>query len=179
MKIRLTILLLMCSICFTLSAQGDSFQLSIIEYLNNNGTETQYKNAYEEMFEVLKKQFTVPEVPESVWTELKSDKQESLKEIIAFLTFAYRKHFTETEIEEMASFYKTAAAQKLVNRAQELSNEDNDQIMAFFNSDIGKKIEAKRPELSVDIAEISGHWSRELFAEKMGVLVKKGYSPEQ
>ena len=174
MKIRSLFLTLFCTICFSVSAQVDSFQENIIEYLNNNGTESQYSEAYDEMFVVLKKQFT--DVPEEVWSEVKMEKDKSMQEIIEFLTYAYRKHFTEAEIVEMATFYKTETARKLVLGTNDLTNEDNDKIMEFFNSAVGKKIEAKREVLSVDIAEISGHWSRDLFGKKMSVLVKKGYT---
>jgi hypothetical protein len=175
-KIRPLLLTLFCGICFSVSAQIDSFQKNIIDYLNSNGTEEQYSEAYEGMFDVLKKQFVNPVVPEEVWIELKQGKKESLQELIAFLTFAYRKHFTEADILKMTEFYKSEAGQKMVYNAPDISVEDNDKIVAFFTSDLGKKIESKREALLVDVAEISRTWSRELFAEKMSLLVKKGYS---
>lgn len=179
MKIRILFLTVFCAICYSASAQVDSFQENIIEYLNNNGTKAQYSDAYEQMFEVLKSQFETADVPASVWTDLKSNKSKSIDDIINFLTFAYRKHFTEAEIKKMATFYKSEAAQRMIRQSSEMTQEDNDEVLAFFNSDIGRKIEGKRAELSVDISEISGHWSRELFAEKMGALIKQGYSPQQ
>lgn len=179
MKIRNLFLTLFSAICFVASAQVDSFQENIVDYLNNNGTKAQYSDAYDQMFEVLESQFTTADVPESVWTELKSTKPESLEGIVNFLTFAYRKHFTEAEIKKMATFYKSEAAQRMITQSPDATQEDNDEVLAFFNSDLGRKIEGKRAELSVDISEISGHWSRELFAEKMGVLIKQGYSPQQ
>ena len=174
MKIRLLFLTLFCSICFPLSAQVDVFQENIIEYLNINGTENQYNDAYDEMFDVLKDQFL--DVPDKEWNELKVGKNESVQDVIKFLAFAYRKHFTESDIVEMTNFYKTETAQKLVAGSNDLTNTDNDKIMEFFQSDLGKKIESKREPLSVDIAEISSTWSREIFAGKMSTLIKKGYS---
>ncbi len=174
MKRRSLFLTLFCCICFSVSAQVDSFQQNIIEYLNNNGTESQYNEAYDQMFVVLNRQFV--DVPEEVWNEIKKGKDKSVQDVIEFLTFAYRKHFTEAEIIKMETFYKTETARKLVLGTNDLTNEDNDKIMEFFESEIGKKIEAKRQDLSVDIAEISSHWSRDLFGEKMSLLVKKGYT---
>lgn len=174
MKIQPQFLTLFCFICFSVSAQVDSFQQNIIEYLNNNGTESQYNDAYDQMFEVLKNQFV--EVPEEIWIEVRKGKDKNVQDVIKFLTFAYRKHFTEAEIVEMATFYKTETARKLVLGTNDLTNEDNDKILEFFDSEVGKKIEAKRQDLSVDISEISSHWSRDLFGEKMSLLVKKGYT---
>ena len=176
MKIRPLLLTLFCSICFSVSAQIDSFQQNIIDYLNSNGTEVQYSEAYDGMFDVLKKQFVNPVVPDEVWIELKQGKDKSVQEALAFLSFAYRKHFTEGDIVKMTEFYKSEAGQKMVNHAPDISAEDNDKINAFFSSALGKKIDTKREALSVDIAEISRSWSRDLFAAKMSILVKKGYS---
>jgi hypothetical protein len=174
MKIRLLLLTLFCSIYFPLSAQVDAFQENIIEYLNSNGTEIQYGDSYDELFNILKEQFL--DVPDKEWSELKVGKDESVQDVIKFLAFAYRKHFTESDIVEMTNFYKTESAKKLVSGSNDLTDEDQENINEFFKSDIGKKIESKRDALSIDIAEISNTWSRELFAEKMSALVKKGYS---
>lgn len=175
MKIRYLFLTLFLTICFSVTAQVDSFQQDIIDYLNINGTPQQYEGAYEEMFNLLKKQFASANVPEEFWVNLYQGKEKSVDEVIAFLTFAYRKHFTREEIAEMTKFYETEAAQKMVLQSGDLSSEENEKITAFFNSEIGKKIEEKRDALSEDIAEISGHWSRDLFSEKMSALVKAGY----
>ena len=174
MKIRLVFLTLFCSIYFPLSAQVDAFQENIIEYLNSNGTEKEYSDAFEDMFDVIKKQFL--NVPDEVWIELKVRKEESVQDAIKFVAFAYRKHFTESDIVKMTNFYKTESAKKLVSGSTDLTNEDQENINAFFQSDIGKNIASKRVALSADVEEISNTWSRELFAEKMSALVKKGYS---
>jgi len=179
MKIRFLFLTLFCGICFSVSSQVDSFQQNIIEYLNCNGTDTQYAQAYDDIFEVLKKQFTVPEVPEEVWRELKVDKAESVQNAIVFLTFAYRNHFTEAEIIDMTTFYQTEAAQKMMLNASNISKEENVQIQTFLNSKIKKKMDAKQEALLVDIDEITRHWRTDLFAEKMKILIKKKYSTKQ
>ncbi|MEM7186449.1 MAG: DUF2059 domain-containing protein [Bacteroidota bacterium] len=176
-SIFLTVFLL---VCFAGGAQVDDFQKDIIKYLNVNGTQQQYDQAYDEMFVVLRKNFENASVPESVWSDMKKDKAESLKEITEFLTFAYRKHFTRDEIGEMYTFYKTAAAQKMMKQDMgPLTEKENVQIALYFESAVAQKVEATLPALSEDISEISGHWSRDLFAGKMKELLKLGYVPEQ
>jgi hypothetical protein len=128
---------------------------------------------------VLEEQFASANVPKEFWQELQANKKKSLDEVIAFLTFAYRKHFTQQEIAQMYAFYKTEAAQKMMDQSAELSYEENEQLAVFYDSDVGKKVDAKRYELSQDITEISSHWSRELFAEKMKALLSAGYTPKQ
>ncbi|GAB5401406.1 MAG: hypothetical protein Aureis2KO_29910 [Aureisphaera sp.] len=165
------------SICFSVNAQVDDYQQDIINYLSINGTYEQYSVAYDEMFTVLKKQFQTANVPDSKWVELQKDKTESLKEVVRFLSFAYRKHFTQDEINTMYEVYNSDAAKEMMATQGMLNRNGNAEITAFFESDLGKKIESKRPELTEDISTISAHWSRELFAAKMSNLVKSGYSP--
>ncbi len=176
---RSLFLTLFLAFCFSVHAQVDAYQQDIINYLNINGTHQQYSNAYDEMFVVLKKQFATANVPESKWEELKKNKEESLEEIIKFLSFAYRKHFTQDEINTMYKVYSSDAAQEMIANQGTITKNDNKEIIAFFESDLGKKIESKRAELSEDIAEISGHWSRDLFAATMSNLIKSGYSPQR
>jgi len=163
-------------VCFTGVAQMDQYQKDIITYLNVNGTQQQYDQAYEDMFVVLKRNFETADIPNKVYKELKSDKSESLKEVTRFLSFAYRKHFTHEEIVLMTHFYKSDAAQKMLKlKKGPLSEAENAQINAYFDGDLAKKVKEKMPELSEDISEISGHWSRDLIGAKMSALVKMGY----
>ncbi len=172
-------LTLFLTICFSVTAQVDEYQQDIVNYLSINGTYDQYSVAYDDMFEVLKKQFQTANVPDSKWEEMKKDKNESLKEVVNFLSFAYRKHFTQEEINKMYKVYNSKAAQEMMSSQGTLTRNGNAEIDAFFDSDLGKKIAMKRNELSQDIGEISGHWSRDLFAAKMSDLIKSGYSPKQ
>jgi hypothetical protein len=175
MKTGFLILTLFLSFCFSANSQADPFQQDIVDYLNSNGTREQYSTTYEEIFLVLKKQFEVSNVPDSVWKEIKKDKEKSLDGIINFLTFAYRRHFTRNEIQQMHRFYQSEAARQMMESPVGLTKEQNDSINAFSSSDLGKKIEEKSAALSEDIEAISQHWSRDLFGEKMSALVKKGY----
>lgn len=173
---RSLLLTLFSLVCFLGTAQIDSYQDDIIKYLNVNGTQEQYSHAYEEMFDVLKVNFETANVPDKVWEELKADKAESLEEVTKFLTFAYRKHFTQPEIKAMTKFYESNAAQKMLNQNSEAITESENLIIeTYLKSDIALKVENKLPELSQDISEISAHWSRDLFGAKMSALVKLGY----
>lgn len=164
------------ALTFTVSAQVDSYQRDIINYLTINGTVEQYGLVYDELFKVLKKQVASIDTPDTFWKTLKEGKEESLDELIFILSFAYRKHFTQDEIGELTKFYKTDAAQKMISNSPNLTEEDNDIITDFYASDIAVKVEAKHDDLSKDILEVSSTWSRELFSEKMGVIVKGGYA---
>lgn len=165
--------------CFSVSAQVDTYQEDIIKYLNVNGTYQQYDQAYDGMFDVLKRNFSSADIPDKVWTDLKKNRKESINDVIKFLTFAYRKQFTQTEINQLHAFYTTEAGRKMQIDPSLLTSEENDQLAAFYQSDLGKKMDKAKVELAADISEISSHWSRDLFASKMSALVKLGYDTRQ
>jgi len=166
-------------ICFSVVAQVDAFQRDIIEYLNVKGIHQEYTESYVGVIDAVKKNFKSSNVPENEWEEIQTDKDESLENLIFFMSFAYRTHFTQNEINNMTNFYKTEAAQRMITQDGTLTDKDNTAIDAFFESELGKKITAKQPELAIDIKEIATQWKSDLFVEKMSFLVKKGYVPGQ
>ena len=130
---RSIFLTLFSLICFSVVAQVDDFQQDIINYLNINGTYQQYTDAYVGTFNALKRNFKKANVPEKVWEELKTDKEKSMKELISFLSFAYRKHFTENDIVLMTAFYKTEAAQTMLVNPKTLTEAQNEEIKVFLD----------------------------------------------
>ncbi len=177
MKKIVLLLTLVLTFCFNVTAQNDKFTKTIVEYLKINGTPEQYGLAYDNMFTVLKKQFKNSNVPEEVWKKLQDDgKQKSINEILNFLTFAYKNHFTQEDILALTEFYKTDAAKQMLTDVAGLTQEQNEVIAAFFTGEVGKKTLDVKDALAKDISEISQHWSRDLFKEKMSALVKMGYT---
>lgn len=179
MKMRIFFLTVFSLICFSGISQTDKFQEEIVSYLNSNGTSDQYSIAYEEMFQVIRQQFQTANVPESYWSVLKEDKKDDLEEIIRNLTFAYRTHFTAEDISKMAAFYQSDAGKQLIDDTVKPNQESIDAVNAFYASELGLKIKSKSDVLSADISQISEYWSRDLFAKKMGQLIKAGYVPQQ
>ncbi len=177
MKKTFLLLTFLLTFCFTGNAQTDDFSKTIVEYLKINGTPEQYSLAYDNMFDVLKKQFKNANVPEKVWTKLHNDgKQKSINDILNFLTFAYKNHFTKDDIVALTEFYKTDAAKQMLTDVAGLTQEQNEEIAAFFTGEVGKKTLDVKDALAKDISEISSHWSRDLFKEKLSALVKMGYN---
>ncbi len=176
---RSIFLTLFSLICFYVEAQVDDFQGDIIELLNTKGTSQEYTEAYVSVFDAVKKNFKSSNVPENEWEEMKLDKDKSMEDLIFFMSFAYRKHFTRNEINSMTNFYRTEAAQRMIAQDGILTDSDNNEIDVFYKSELGQKITRKQPELTIDIKEISTQWKSELFVEMMSFLVKKGYVPRQ
>lgn len=175
MKIRSMILTLFLTICFSGYAQIDEFHQDIINLLKVNGTEQEYGIIYRETLDILRNQFLWAEVPDEFWKKIHDEKAESVDEVISLLSFAYRNHFSRDEINAMFKFYQTEAAQKMVMNNNEQTPEEKEEIEAFFNSDLGKKINKSRIALAYDISEISKEWRKDVFSKGMSALVKSGY----
>lgn len=173
---RAFFLTLFLAIYFSVSAQIDTYQQEIINCLNINGTTQEYGVTYEELFVSLKERVASPETPESFWDKLKEGKEESIDELIFTLSFAYRKHFKQNEIAEMTEFYQTEAAQKLMTKSSNLTENDHKIIEDYESSDVAKKTKTIQVELSKDISNIVREWNTELFAKKIGAISKAGYS---
>lgn len=171
---KLFILTVFSLVCFTSNAQIDDFQKEIIEYLNSNGTRSQYNSAFDEVFPLLKRNFEKFDIPEKEWDKLKEDKKTWIDKIVAELTFAYRGHFTRDDIKQMTAFYKSEAGKKMVNK-EKLTSQEQKEVDAYLNGKISKKVADNFDALSKDIETISTEWSRELFGAKMSQLIKDGY----
>ena len=83
------------------------------------------------------------------------------------LAFAYRKHFSEDDIDSMDVFFRMEAAQIWLESPDQLNELQKNKVNAFLESDTGKKIVSKDKALRKDMDEIASHWKRELFAEKL------------
>ncbi len=178
MKARSFFLTIFLTICFSTYAQVDDFQEMIIECLQLNGTNMVYEQEYDNTLHLLYKQFKTANAPESFWNDLRSDKTEKVGKLIPYLAFAYRKHFSKNDIAEMIEFYRTETSQIWLESPNMLTEDQQNEVNSFFESEVGQRIKSKESFLKEDMDEIASHWKRELFAEKMSVLIKNGYSPQ-
>ena len=162
------------------NAQVDAFQKDIVEFININGTRQLYDNSQDEITEKLKKQIVKKEIPTREWKKFKNaNKKENLDKLVNDLAFAYRNQFSHDDIKKMTVFYKTEAAQKLINNKSKLTEEDDKVIDDFNKTKVAKKMDLKQKALEVDIAVIFSAWEREIFTQKMSEIIKKGYSKEE
>lgn len=176
MNVRTLFLTLFLTMYFSVSAQ-DSYQESIAEYLTVNGTTQKYEGEYKKMVALLKKHFSKSDISEATWTSLQSDKSESLMDIQRKLAVTYKNHFSERDIKKMVAFYKTDAGKQLAMNPAQITSEQNQVIIDYNESSIGKKIAKKEQDLTKDISVISSNWSRDLYMQKVNALKVKGFVP--
>lgn len=177
MKIRFYFLTLFLTICFSVNAQN-GFQQEVISYLTTNGTVTQYNGVYDDMLGVLKQQFAKANVPQTEWDALKGDKSKAVDQVIRMFASAYRKHFTQDDISKMNAFFSTDAGVQMRLDPDGLNKEQRLQVGEFYNSEVAKKLDSVKVDLTTDVSQISEYWSRDLFNATMNSLIAKGYSPQ-
>ncbi len=177
MKLRFLFLTLFCAICFSTTAQN-KFQQEVITYLTVNGTVKQYNTVYDDMINVLKQQFANAKVPQSEWDALGKDKAKSVDQVTRMFASAYRKYFSAEEVSQMSKFYGSEAGVQMRLNPDELTKEQRLVVGEFYNSDVSKKINEVKVELTTDVSQISEFWSRDLFSAAMNSLTAKGYSPK-
>ena len=180
MKIKTLFLMLLMMLPFLVNAQTRNFQQDVMYYLSINGTEQQYNGAYDEMFNLFKKQFAKAQVPDAIWQELKTtQKAGAMYGIKSLLTSAYRKHFTHTNIKEMIRFYETDVAKRLIEDPKKLIEEDRKIVGKFYQSAVGQKINETRAALADDISQLSVIWSGDLYKSTLTQLNEKGYRQQR
>ncbi|MCB0457864.1 MAG: DUF2059 domain-containing protein [Flavobacteriaceae bacterium] len=175
---KATFLTIFLFVCFSGFSQIDDFQKEIIDFLDINGTREQYSIAFYETFPILERNFKDREIPEEAWEELKNDEETQIDAAVSQLTFAYRKYFTREDIAKMYQFYSSKVGQKVVAE-RPLTEKENTELQDYLKSDVSKKFEKSRKELSKDTEKISAEWRKDLMGTKIKQLVKGGYFTTQ
>ncbi|GEQ87330.1 hypothetical protein ULMS_28380 [Patiriisocius marinistellae] len=178
MNVRYLFLTVFLTICFSATAQKNDFQQEVINYLTTNGTVKQYESVFDDMFVVIKQQFSGANIPETEWANLKNSKSKDVDMAIRMFASAYRKHFTQDQIIAMNNFFGTPAGVQMRINPEALNADQRKEVKAFYDSEAGQNLNSVSGELTTDVSQISEYWSRDLFNEKMNALIAKGYSPQ-
>jgi len=147
----------------TMSWAQKSYHQDVVKYFELNGTEKQYSEAVDQMFELLKRQYSTLDIPLDIWQELQGVKEESLKHIKSLLVSVYKSSFSHQDIRELIAFYELSEVQRQKGMPQ------------FLDSAIGKKLASQGESFKRDVAEVSTLWSRDLYKETVEKLKIKGY----
>lgn len=152
-----------------------SYHEDAIRYFELNGTEQQYDAAIDQMFTMLKQQYSTQNIPDSVWEELKGDKTAALTNIKSLLVSAYRSNFSHEDIKQLIVFYESETGQQMVKDRTQLSDNQKSKLSMFYDSEVGKKVQNQSNSLRMMVSEVSELWSRDLYAETIQKLKAKGY----
>ncbi len=170
MKILNNIYILFIAIGMTSCVQETSFSDDVKAYLKANGSAKQYEFAYDELLNMLEKQYPKSESNKDGWTYLKANKDEYVSEMIVLLVPIYEKNFSQDTIKEMTSFYESDAGKQLANDPTKMNATQKTTLNKFYTSEIGEKILQKQPILTKEISKASENWSRDLYETAVSLL---------
>jgi len=153
-----------------------SYQDMVIQYFEINGTEDQYSEAVDKMFELLKNQYGAQQVPEKVWVELANNKAAALDDIKSLLVPVYQTNFEQEDIEVLLSFYESETGKQVVKDQSSLNEKQKEEFANFLVSKAGKKVQDKSEALQQMVSEVSESWSSALYATMIQKLSEKGFT---
>ena len=160
LKILPLFLLLMCT---KVNSQTRELVNLVNDYLEINGTMKQYSDAYDELLNLMERQFPKSDKNSNGWLYLERNKTKALFEIRDMLTAVYLDNFSGDELEKMSSFYKTDTGKQLVKDRKALTDDQKAKMQNFFSSEVGQKLQQKQASLTEETQAVSELWSRDLY----------------
>lgn len=166
-------------ISFSTIGQVDAYSEDVKVCIKQNGTYDYYADVVDQMFTMLKQQYSAKNVPDTVWNELEASKSDSMDELSQMLVSAYRGYFSHDDVKNMNALYKSQAGQTMVNDAHNLSASDKAELGQFYDSDTGQKILGSQEEMNKLMSKISEMWSSDMYRSAVAKLSEKGFTLQQ
>lgn len=157
---------------FSVNAQTRELVNLVNKYLEANGTMKQYSDAYDNLLDLMERQFPKSDKNGNGWLYLERNKTKAIFEIRDMLTAVYLDNFSEEELRAMNQFYQTETGKQLVEDKNQLSEEQNAEIDEFYNSEAGQNLKEKQGSLTEEIQAVSELWSRDLY-QTASLLLKE------
>lgn len=179
MKKLLSFLIIIAFTSVAFSQPMDSYSEDVKICIKSNGTYDYYANVVDQMFSMLKQQYSEKNVPETVWKELEETKTRSMDELSQMLVSAYRGYFSHDDVKKMNVLYKSSAGQRMVTDAQNLSESDKVALGVFYESDTGQKILGSQDDMNKLMSKISEMWSSDMYRNVVTKLSEKGFTLQQ
>lgn len=132
------ILSLLLSIPAT-QAQDNEFEKDLALMLELNGSKESYDMVFEQIVGQLK--YSMPNVSDENWAKVKADVfDKQIIELNKKLVPIYKKHFTHDEIKGIIAFYQTEVGKKLAQKSVVLTQESM-AIAQLWSMQLGQSIQ--------------------------------------
>ncbi len=154
----------------SISAQDTDASNKVGVYLEHNGTLLQYEYAYDQLLQMLGKQFPETTANATGWEYLRKNRKDAIEGIKQALIPIYQKNFTSSEIKEMTTFYQSEAGVQLLKDRTKMTADQKEALNRFYTSALGEKIIKKQSVLSKEVSAASENWSRDLYETAMSLL---------
>ncbi len=151
-------------------AQESGFAQDVSDYLDYNGSMSQYEFAYDGLLKMLGDKFPKTKENEAGWKYLEENRSKAMDEMKSSLITVYQENFTHDEIKKMTSFYKSETGVLLINDRSKMTDTHKEELNTFYNSVLGQKIIGKQELLTQEISKVSESWSRGLYETSLSLL---------
>ncbi|WP_055435191.1 DUF2059 domain-containing protein [Lacinutrix algicola] len=172
---RVFTLLLFLSLSVTSFAQVDAYSEDVKKCVKSNGTMSYYEDVMDQMYQMLKVQFTDENVPDTVWVEVKKGKSAAMDELAQMMVSAYKGHFTHQDVKNMNTLYASKAGKNMF-KTDGLTDGDKVVLNEFYKSDTGQKILGSQESMNESMSKISEMWSSGVYRGVIAQLSDKGYN---
>ena len=173
---NLTTLIIAFVITTVTFAQESTYNEDVKKCIKSNGTYAYYENMIGKMFTKLEKQYASHNVPDSVWSELKTLNESSLEELTQMIISAYREYFTHEDIKNMNALYASQAGQNMLKGDSALTESDKEVLTEFYSSETGQIITESQDFMNESMSEISEMWSSGFYKSLIQKLSAKGFN---
>jgi len=174
MKTIFTVLLFV-TFSVTSFAQTDAYSEDVKKCIKSNRTMSYYEDVMNQMYDMLKVQYTDKNVPDSVWAEVKNGKNAAMDELAQMIVSAYRGHFTHEDVKNMNILYASKAGKNMF-RPDDLTEGDKVILTEFYKSDTGRKITGSQDSMNESMSKIAEMWSSGVYRGVIALLSEKGYN---
>jgi hypothetical protein len=101
-------------------------------------------------------------------------------QVLTNITTAYKKIYPDATNDFWDEFIKEADSKTLVNLVipvyeKNFSDEDIVQLIAFYQTPVGKKVVEKMPVIMQESMQVGAEWGRQMGEKVMEKLKQKGY----
>jgi hypothetical protein len=118
---KLLVVLILVGVAVSANAQ-DSYKKKVQTYLEASGSMEAFKIAIKAMIGNVRKMKT--EIPDDFFVELEKEMlATSLTDLVDLMEPIYRKHFSESELDEIIRFYKSPVGLKLSEKTPAIAQE--------------------------------------------------------
>ncbi|MCF0063471.1 DUF2059 domain-containing protein [Dyadobacter chenwenxiniae] len=146
-KFTCTMMLILTCVAFS-NAQGNpEYKAKLKKMFEVSGSEKSYKVAIEQMFTMFKQQKTT--VPDSIWQQFQGE-------------------FLKTSLDDLVNMLEPVYSKSL-------SQDDLQQLIAFYQTPIGVKYAAKTPAIMQESMQVGQQWGMKIANEFQEKLKAKGY----
>ncbi len=141
------LVLLAATVVISLSSMGqDSYTETLKEYFKAAGQAETFNSVIDQVIGMYKQQ--MPTVDAATWDMMSKEfKGSSMDELSVLLADVYKKHLTEKDLKEIIAFYNTPVGKKLAAETPAITNESM-AVGQAWGAQIGQKVAQKAQQAS-------------------------------